>query len=199
MTGKISEGAEAVIYETEVLDIPAVVKDRIKKEYRIAKLDDEIRRARTKKEARILALASSKGVNVPRVLLVEEHRLYLTKLDGGTLNVLKPSKKAFGDAGRMLAKLHNINVSHGDYTPANLLLDKSGRLWIIDFGLAEITNSVEEKALDILLMKRSVGKAEYRDFAEAYAKGSDRSEGILERLGEIERRGRYQTRTLLTG
>ncbi|MEM3247482.1 MAG: hypothetical protein QXD17_01185, partial [Candidatus Micrarchaeaceae archaeon] len=68
----------------------------------------------------------------------------------------------------------------------------------IDFGLAEQTSSAEEKAIDLLLMKRAVDKTQYTTLERAYARLALNSKATIERLHEIEKRGRYQSRTLLT-
>jgi len=203
----ISEGAEAKIYSGKMLGIDVIVKDRIKKPYRIAEIDNPLRHQRTRTEAKILFLASSSGLNVPSVLLIGRTTLTIKKIDGIALhkiideNTLPPKKlkKIISSAGTYAAMLHDLDISHGDLTPANMMVDKRGGLWIIDFGLAEMTPSIEEKALDLLLMKRSISGAMFNAFLDGYKKKSKRCAEILPRLNEIERRGRYQTRTLLTG
>lgn len=199
---KIAEGAEADVYETEVLGFPAIMKDRIEKGYRQEVLDKKIRKERTRSEAKIIARASDKGVRVPKVLLVEGTKLYIEFLDGDTLNHIMDKKDSelvpiIEEAGRQLAMLHSNDIAHGDYTPANLLLDDKNELWVIDFGLGEFTNSIEEKALDVLLMKRSISKKLYEKFKHSYLyydwKGTKH---VLSKLEDIEKRGRYQTRSL---
>ncbi len=198
---KISEGAEAEIYDSMILGIAAVVKDRIAKGYRTPVLDSQIRETRTKTEARILATASSNGINAPKVLMVNKHQIFMSKLDGRMLNTMLDAKgKSLEQiiimAARELAALHGLGIVHGDYTPANILVDKQ-KVWIIDFGLGGITNSAEEKALDLLLMKRSVSKELYSLFEKEYVQRNKMSGGaVVDRLAAIERRGRYQTRTL---
>ncbi|MCW6160468.1 MAG: Kae1-associated serine/threonine protein kinase [Candidatus Micrarchaeales archaeon] len=203
---KLSEGAESILYAAEIAGIPAVVKDRVVKSYRARALDDEIRSRRTKSEARILARASAAGVKVPKVLMLGEHQIFIERLDGGTLNAIVQEGKAkkeqlewiFLESGRRLAELHALDIAHGDYTPANIMVSSSG-VFVIDFGLAEVTKSSEEKALDLLLMKRSVSRKLYRIFLSSYSATFSDAEAITERLEEIEKRGRYQTRTLVTG
>lgn len=193
---RISEGAEAFIYQTEYMGIPVVVKDRISKRYREPHLDRRIREQRTKSEARIISRASL-SANAPRVLHMSGFKLYINYIDGRTLNTTEEiPMPLMREAGRQLALLHGIDISHGDYTPANLMVDRAGKLWVIDFGLSEITNSTESKALDLLLMKRSVGKAAYTAFIDGYIKGSGSGKALLLELAGIERRGRYQTRTI---
>lgn len=193
---RISEGAEALIYAETYMGLPVVVKDRISKRYREPLLDSRIRTQRTRSEAKITALASSNGASVPKILHMSGTWLYIGRINGDTLNTVVPTATLMREAGRQLAILHGIDIAHGDYTPANLMVDGKNALWVIDFGLSEITSSPESKALDVLLMKRSVGGAAYRDFLEGYRAGNKESGKILEKLAGIEKRGRYQSRTL---
>jgi Kae1-associated kinase Bud32 len=191
---KLSEGAEARVFETSVFGKSAVVKLRHAKAYRIKQLDEDLRRSRTRREARTMQRACEAGVSVPGLLGLGEFSIYMEKVRG---RLLKDTTGAvpYSKIGSMLAKMHNANVIHGDFTPANIMVN--GReLCIIDFGLAEISNSVEDKAIDLLLMKRSVGKRECSELLKSYAKECKDSKQVIERLAEIEKRGRYQIRTL---
>jgi TP53 regulating kinase and related kinases len=198
----ISEGAEAKIYSTNILGIPAIVKDRVRKSYREKQLDARIRKQRTRTEAKILAIASEKGIRVPKVIMLGSNQITMEGLKGTMLNALPEKAKTtaiISECARQLSALHALGIVHGDYTPANILVDGSWRAWVIDFGLGEITNSVEEKALDVLLMKRAIRRNLYAAFEKEYlraSKGSGRA--IIAQLSEIEKRGRYQTRTLLS-
>ncbi len=202
----IGEGAEAKIYQGRFLGFDTIVKDRIKKRYRIDLIDNALRKQRTKREAKILYMAATNGLMVPSVLFVGDTTLIIKKIDGVGLheiineNTIGESK--YRDllflAGRYAGIMHNLNIAHGDYTPANMMLDKSNRLWIIDFGLSEITSSIEEKALDLLLMKRAIPKSLFENFLKGYRTECKDADKTIARLAEIEKRGRYQTRTLLT-
>jgi Kae1-associated kinase Bud32 len=198
----VSEGAEAKIYATELLGKDTIVKRRIPKEYRVKALDDALRRQRTRTEALALALASNAGVKTPELLLVDEFDIYMNRVGGVNLNkILEQSKrtevrtKIFSDAGRYLGLMHAADIAHGDYTPANIMVHEND-VCIIDFGLATTSASVEEKALDLLLIKRSLPGAAFSDFMGGYRKAYAESKKTVGRLNSIERRGRYQTRTL---
>jgi TP53 regulating kinase-like protein len=196
----VAEGAESKLYMADFLGISAIVKDRIQKDYRVKKLDDEIRKTRTKKEARILAMASENGLNVPRVLLVEDHRLVMTRISGSTLLELVAANEDVSKpvflAGELLARLHRLDIAHGDYTPVNIIVDGQNGVWAIDFGLADMTTSVEDKAIDLILMKRSLPPKLFSEFIKGYAKGGKPSAAMMKKADAIERRGRYQARTL---
>jgi eukaryotic-like serine/threonine-protein kinase len=72
-----------------------------------------------------------------RVFLAMEH------VDGETLTawLRRPRSPrevvaAFAQAGRGLAAAHAAGLLHGDFKPDNALVDRSGRVRVIDFGLA---------------------------------------------------------------
>ncbi|MDE1827727.1 MAG: Kae1-associated serine/threonine protein kinase [Candidatus Micrarchaeota archaeon] len=191
----INSGAEAKIYSGMLFGTEIIVKERRAKPYRIAQLDSELREARTKSEARVLYEVGVAGVNAPRLLGVGKFSIYATRIKGKLLIDDGVGRIDFGKIGMQLALMHNANVAHGDFTPANIM--KSGKeYFIIDFGLSEITSSVEEKAIDLLLLKRSIGPGQYARFAKGYARISKDPKPVIARLEEIEKRGRYQVRTL---
>ncbi|MFI5412798.1 MAG: KEOPS complex kinase/ATPase Bud32 [Candidatus Micrarchaeales archaeon] len=200
---KLSEGAESEIYSLKFLGFDSVLKKRIRKRYRVEELDRNIRVQRTRNEARIIGMMSSLGVNAPSLLLLEKYDIIMTRLYGTNLNNLLDSDsginfdKIFSSLGKYIAILHNNEIAHGDFTPANVILDKNRNVYLIDFGLSEITNSIEDKALDILLMKRSVDVRHFGSLIKSYKSICRCQKDVLDRLAEIEKRGRYNTRTLL--
>ncbi|MGC8547820.1 MAG: KEOPS complex kinase/ATPase Bud32 [Candidatus Micrarchaeia archaeon] len=195
----VNEGAEAKIYETLVFGKSILVKVRQPKAYRVKELDTSIRISRTRKEAHAMLLARSKGAKVPAVLAYGKYEIYMEKAEGILLRDILSSadKHVFEQAGRELGKLHNAGIAHGDFTPANILISssKNSKITIIDFGLSTFTSSEEEQALDVLLMKRSIGKDQFSSFLAGYSSYA-KSGVVLSKLAEIEKRGRYQSRTL---
>ena len=192
----MSEGAEAKIYMQEMFGERLVVKERVKKEYREASLDKRLRLARTRNEARILYRAFEAGVKTPTLIGVGRFSIYMSYIEGKLLRDVKKSPYLLRQAGILLAKMHNADIVHGDFTPANIIVSKNS-VYVIDFGLAEISKSIEEKAIDLLLMKRSLNEKQYKVFAYSYAKAYTASSDVFRKLAEIERRGRYQIRTLV--
>lgn len=191
----MTEGAEAKIYKTKMFGKDIMVKVREKKEYRIRELDERLRRERTKREARILNRLNQVGIRCPRIIAAGRFSIYMEWLPGKLLNNIGNTESMLKGAGEILAQLHENDIVHGDFTPANLMLSND-KIYLIDFGLSEFTNSIEEKALDILLMKRSVSPKAYKVFEASYVQHYKKSNETLNRLKGIEKRGRYQIRTL---
>ncbi len=191
----LSEGAEAKIYSATIFNVRMVIKKRYAKPYRVAPLDLMLRRTRTKKEARIMSAAKNAGVNVPSIYAVGKDEIYMEFIEGRLMRDVVLDKAALAKAGIELAKLHKIGIAHGDFTPANIMLS-NGKVWVIDFGLAEPNAGIEEKAIDLLLMKRSLPKDFYQAFVTTYASAYTDSGTVIRRLEEIEKRGRYQVRTV---
>jgi len=178
-------GAEAILSETKIIGLLALVKSRMPKGYRVQELDQRLRMERTRLEARLLHKAKLAGVRCPTVLEVGEFEITMTKIDGKRPD-MSPSECR--EAGQMLASLHGSDVIHGDYTPANLIKSKDG-LQVIDFGLGFISNDIEDKAVDVFTMLQACAKGKeafidgYRDYAKA--------ESVLKRVKVVEKRVRY--------
>ena len=191
----IGEGAEARIYSEWVFGKELLVKERHAKKYRIPQLDLSIRRWRTRNEARIMSALYEAGIRVPRIIALGEFTVYMEKLEGRLMKDSKPVRGTALQCGRMLAQMHNIGIVHGDFTPANIIVC-NGSVHAIDFGLSGFSKDSEERALDMLLMKRSLARDMYAAFEMAYSKFSKDQKEVLKRLAEIELRGRYQSRTI---
>ncbi len=191
----IGAGAEAKLYKTSMFGREIVVKKRMPKGYRAYELDLKIRKNRTKTEARIMFRLSKNGIRCPKIVAFGRFSIYMERISGTLLKDKRIAQNEITDAARTLAKMHCLDIVHGDFTPANLISDGDS-VCVIDFGLSGMTSSDEEKAIDLLLMKRSLNKNLYHIFEREYAKNSRDSEKILKRLKEVEKRGRYQIRTL---
>lgn len=199
----ISLGAEAVLYKTIFLGIEAVIKYRDPKIYMDPRLDRLIRSRRTLTEARIMKSLREKGVKVPAVLYADpdEYVIVMEYIEGVSLreHLLAggdPSKLVL--AGEILGKLHENNIFHGDPTISNYIVDPSGGVWIIDFGLAGYSDDIEEKAVDLHLTYRSIEtlpfeNADYykKRFFEGYGSVYREADKIANRVDEIRRMGRY--------
>jgi Kae1-associated kinase Bud32 len=191
----IDKGAEADIFSETLFNKSTIVKVRKPKRYRIAELDSSIRKTRTKREAKVMYRANKAGISTPRIYAIGKFSIYMERIKGKLLKdtIQKPSM--YSKLGTELGMLHKNDIAHGDFTPANVMIN-GNRLCIIDFGLSEVTKSIEEKALDLLLMKRSINKGNYDALVRSYKKDYAEAKDVLERLDKIEERGRYKIRTL---
>jgi len=200
----ISQGAEAKIF----LDGNMIIKSRTPKLYRHEQLDTQLRKSRTKREARILEKAVGLGINVPKVHSVskEINAIYLEYIYGErlseTLN-LKKEKEQFEvmkKIGKQTAKLHLNNIIHGDLTTSNAILQtKTNKVFIIDFGLGFISSRIEDKAVDLHLIKQALEAKHFQnweklyfEFLKGYKKSNKDCNNILEQLKKVESRGRYK-------
>lgn len=197
----IGKGAEANIY----LDGNSVIKDRIKKIYRVDKLDESLRRTRTKKEAKLISMARAAGVPTPFIIDVDNVKTSLTieyingKQIKKILNAVSKDerKRLCEEIGRSAGKLHRNHVIHGDLTTSNMIL-KDDRIYFIDFGLGEVNEAVEAKGVDLLVFKKSLRSTHFKHekecldaFFDGYRKEFKDCDEILKRLRAIEKRGRY--------
>ncbi|WP_115863499.1 bifunctional N(6)-L-threonylcarbamoyladenine synthase/serine/threonine protein kinase [Halorussus litoreus] len=193
------EGAEATV---EIGD-ERVTKRRLPKRYRHPELDARLRRDRTVLEARLTSEARRHGVPTPVVYDVdpEEGVLVFERVGEADLRADLTADRV-RDVARHLATIHAAGFVHGDPTTRNVRVGGAGgsadadRTYLIDFGLGYYSADDEDYAMDLHVLAQSLaGTADdaeelRREFEEAYAEAGD--EAVLDRLREIEGRGRYQ-------
>ena len=192
-------GAEAKLYVEDGI----IIKERVKKGYRVIEIDERIRKQRTKAEAKILKKAFDLGVKVPKVEMVDTFLIKIEYIDGKRLKDVVDSKNAVFFAeklGTMIGKLHNNDIIHGDITTSNMIV-KDDELYLIDFGLGYISKSVEDRAVDLHLLECALIsthqklKDKFFDaFCDSYAREYKESRMIFGRLDAIRQRGRYVTK-----
>ena len=238
----IAQGAEALIEKKE----NEIIKNRIKKSYRIPELDEKLRKQRTKRESSLLERAG-KFTNTPKILKTDKFHIHMEFLEGDklsqTLNSY-PEKKQLEimhQLGEEVAKLHNADIIHGDLTTSNTILVENRKkkkenkiekdsashdninssdkliktnnrsaeqetftnkskfqIFIIDFGLGFISKRIEDKAVDLHLIKQALEAKHYlyheslfHSFLQGYKLEKDYAK-ILEQLKKVEARGRYK-------
>lgn len=198
MKNLIAQGAEAIIIRKNSV----IIKNRIKKSYRIPQLDQKLRRQRTKKEIRILEKAF-KLIPVPKVISFSEKNNIIKmeyikgKKLSDHLDKLKNAKKISEMIGKNIAKLHDNNIIHGDLTTSNMIYSKD-KLYFIDFGLSFESAKVEDKAVDLHLIKEALEAKHFKQadkLFKAILKGYKTSKYYKETLKRLERvdlRGRYK-------
>lgn len=106
-------------------------------------------------------------------------------------------KEIMKQVGESIAKIHDADIIHGDLTTSNMILSNE-RVFFIDFGLGYISKKIEDKAVDLHLLKHALEAKHFKNwkilfekFLEGYKKGKE-SKKILERLTAVEKRGRYK-------
>ncbi len=189
------QGAEARIY----VKGRTLIKKRIKKSYRIKEIDDELRRTRTRREARILQKLN-KIVKTPKFIGVDDTEIMMEYIDGQKVSEIlnaKNYKRICQEIGNIIGKLHTNNIIHGDLTTSNFIL--KGDVYIIDFGLSFHSTKIEDKAVDLHLLKHALESKHYDIFEQAfsevvksYLKTFKDGKDVLKRLEKVELRGRYK-------
>jgi TP53 regulating kinase-like protein len=204
----VARGAEAVLYR-ELRDGKAVlVKERIKKSYRIAQIDEKLRLERTRAEARLMNEARRAGVAVPAVLAVDEKnaKIVMEFIDGARLKELLNETddktrislaKLIGDA---VAKLHSHNLIHGDLTTSNMIFC-SGSIFFIDFGLGFFSSHPEDQGVDLAVLHEAIRSTHFQHLdaiwggiLSSYSTAFSAAAKSLKALEGIENRGRYVRR-----
>jgi Kae1-associated kinase Bud32 len=191
----LGSGAEATIY----VDGAVVSKVRENKAYRIEEIDSALITSRTRREAKILTKLAAAGIAVPKVLSTTKTTINMDLVPGTkvrdcltktNVSVLSPK------IGAILAQMHALDITHGDLTTSNMIWDEE-KIWLIDFGLSQVSLRIEDKAVDLHLLKHALESYHHDCFEEAfdliiktYSENLTNSVEILERLEIVEKRGR---------
>jgi len=200
----IKMGAEANIYLDLWRGIEVVKKVRRPKPYWREELDRKIRRIRTSREAEFITTVKRFGVLTPIIFFVDSFKgeIIMEYINGTRVKDLLREDAEKGylmlyEAGKALAKMHTHNIIHGDPTTSNFIVRRD-RLYFIDFGLAFYSTRLEDKSVDLHLLKQVMKSAHSEHFDRGYqniVRGYESVYGsikdILENIQEIERRGRY--------
>jgi tRNA A-37 threonylcarbamoyl transferase component Bud32 len=108
-------------------------------------------RSRLEKECAINQFLGSKGFVVPKILYVSpaERLIFMECVEGESLtriikkiassksgNALKKELSTVRTVGKLLAKVHSLNVSLGDTKPENFMIQKDDNICMLDFEQA---------------------------------------------------------------
>lgn len=196
----IRRGAEAILY----LENGRLVKERIKKGYRIPEIDLEKRKYPTRREAKLLKDAYE-VINVPKVYEMDDKNMKVAMeyINGKCLKDVFDKLKDKNDIcikiGNSIAKLHDKDIIHGDLTTSNIILKKD-KVYFIDFGLGFVSKKAEDKAVDLHLMRQALDSKHWTSSEESFSfilqgyKESENYESVVKRLEKVESRGRYKSR-----
>ena len=207
----LHKGAEANLYLGTWFGKKVIFKQRVPKKYRLEELDQRIRTQRTLNEARALIKVKNYGINCPQVYEIDvaSSTIVMKYIKGDklkdTLEKISLEKKCelFEKIGKFIAKLHENGHVHGDITTSNMIITENNDLFLIDFGLHEYSDSIEDKSVDLHLFKRVLISSHGKDYKscysaflsgykEEYSKAKmDDSSSIIKNIAAIETRGRY--------
>ncbi|MBT4165599.1 Kae1-associated serine/threonine protein kinase [archaeon] len=209
----VQQGAEAVI---SLVD-GKIVKERVEKGYRLKELDNKLRLRRTRGEAKILGKLS-KVIDVPLVVEVDKFEIKMEFIDGMKLSEELENldwREVCKKIGFLVGRMHDVGIVHGDLTTSNMIWKdgsegenglSGGKVYFIDFGLGFHSDKIEDKAVDLHLLKQALGakhygiaeggegdekgKGGFEMVLEGY--GADKRDEIIKRIEVIEKRGRYK-------
>ena len=200
----IRRGAEAEIHLTTWLDRQVISKHRVPKSYRLPALDDSLRIARTKKEAKLITDARRLGISTPIIFDIDlkEHKLIMEFIDGPRVKDIiseldqNERQKMFRKIGHDIGRLHKNNIVHGDLTTSNIL-SRGDKLYFIDFSLGDICEDIESKGVDLHLLMEAFESThpefldEFKFILEGYRSEFRNAPEVEKKVAEIEKRGRY--------
>lgn len=205
----IARGAEAILYRDTFEGQPVLVKERIKKPYRILQIDERLRTGRTRTEARLMNEARRAGVAVPNILKTDERaaKIIMGFIDGPRLKELlnqtdeKNKKGLAKKIGASVARLHGHGIIHGDLTTSNMILFDD-RVFFIDFGLGFFSSRPEDMGTDLAVLHEALRSTHFEHlnilwgiFVKSYSAALAAAPKALKALEDIEKRGRYVRRT----
>jgi len=226
----IQQGAEAII---SLDNDNQILKNRIKKSYRLPILDNKLRLRRTKSESKIITKLKS-IIPVPKIIKTDKDQIIMQFIDGKKLSQHLENldyKEICKQIGESLTLIHNQDIIHGDLTTSNMIYkedtnEKSNiinskksqatynkakkdltdnkisdnfKIYFIDFGLGFYSKKIEDKAVDLHLLKQALEAKHYKiaeDCIKIILKNykPNKYKLILERIPIIESRGRYKTK-----
>merc|ERR1712137_260561 len=185
-----------------------IIKERFKKSYRHASLDEKITAKRITQEIRTLHKCKKAGIDTPDLYFVDLQNglLLIEKIHGVTVreafsNDVSPwkeeTKTIAKQVGIVLAELHDNGIIHGDLTTSNMMIRNGSTLVTpIDFGLSTYSSLTEDKAVDIYVLERAListhinSEALFDIIVESYKTTSPTGTSVIQKLDEVRTRGR---------
>ena len=203
----IKKGAEASLYLETWHGRKVVLKKRLVKKYRVPELDREIRIQRTRHEPSIIHKAKEAGVPTPIIYMIDltSSMIVMEFVEGKRLKEVldhlpsEERRRLCRYVGILVGRLHKSGIIHGDLTTSNMILTPEGRIVFIDFGLSEQSFELENRGVDLHLMKRALLSTHFKHAEECFESiingymevMGEETEEVLNKVKEIEKRGRY--------
>ena len=201
-------GAEARVSSGLWLGIPAVLKSRRRRGYRHLELDARLTKSRISVEAKVLSRLQTTEFSAPRLLQInhEEGWMVLSKLGGNPIYESLVEGLTGEDymfkVGAKIRELHELGFSHGDLTTHNIMIDDTGNISLLDFGLSRISAELEHMGQDLQVLNEclSASHSELEKAMEEVLIGYSESsstestnspESVISRFNQIRNRVRY--------
>ncbi|MEW6295473.1 MAG: KEOPS complex kinase/ATPase Bud32 [Candidatus Diapherotrites archaeon] len=197
----LRRGAEAELWLKETRKEKILLKKRAPKEYRRKELDERIRKHRTRSESNLIARSARIGVKTPQILDVNEKEctIEMEFIEGKRLKDALNERNVFlcKEVGKEIALMHREGIIHGDLTTSNVILNRKKELIFIDFGLGFHSNKIEDKAVDLLVFKKTFMATHFKLnkgwqlILEGYRKNYSEAGRVIRQIKKVEERGRY--------
>lgn len=174
-----------------------VIKLRTQKNYRHPEIDNSLRGFRTRREAKVLEKLAALGFPVPRLHESNDHELVMDFLEGKQVKeILSTDPLSLSrEIGKKVGTLHSHNIIHGDLTTSNMI--NNGEITFIDFGLSFFSHKIEDKAVDLHLLRCALESKHWDIYEQCFAAVLDGyketnpdAAAILVHMQEVESRGR---------
>lgn len=195
VVSELGHGGMSVVFEAEDVILG--------KKFALKKLRDEIAsdkhdRDRFMTEARITAQLKHPNIVDIYTILEDKNDIYLVfeLVEGKTLEALLckykrlPLRETAGIAMHILSALgyaHSKNVLHRDLKPSNVMVSKDGFVRVMDFGIAHVVQSLDEKGktelsgtMAYMAPEQHIGAHDHR--ADVFAFGATLYEMLSGRL-----------------
>jgi len=200
------KGAEAEIFISDYLNKQVVKKHRINKNYRIKEIDENLISSRTKEETKLISEARRQGVSVPIIYDIDLVKgiISMQHIKGKRIKDIfdkisdKNRKEICMLIGKNIARLHNMDIIHGDITTSNMIYYEN-KIFFIDFGLGEINSEIEAKGVDLHVLMEAIESTHsknsnyFKYVLDGYKKEyKNNANSIIKKIEEIVKRGRYR-------
>lgn len=200
----LKRGAEAVIYSEDIDGQKFLVKERVRKKYRLAQIDERLRRERMRQEMKLMREARGHGILTPAIVASDEssYKIVMEQIDGTVLKTFlekpKSPEKTCLEVGKKIGKMHSAGIIHGDLTTSNMILS-DGKIFFIDFGLGQFSKRIEDMATDLSVLIKALRATHHkihlkcwRSILRGYRSQNKKYPEVLRRLEKIEGRARYR-------
>ncbi|KAG0436605.1 EKC/KEOPS complex subunit BUD32 [Dictyocoela muelleri] len=210
------QGAEAKLY----IFNDYIIKERLQKGYRLKELDEKISLSRTKNEIKMLKFLKD-IINVPHVIdknidvydknINWKKTIVMKRIDGIVVkDIVAKYINVLVEVGRVVRNMHDNDVIHGDLTTSNFIFafknmlsvdnefiedihDFNNKIYVIDFGLSFRSSKIEDKAVDLYVLEKSIICAHGDEYVDYFYKGYGDNKDVLERLKQVRYRGRKKS------